>query len=65
LPIVAAGGCDVQSHEEGIFAEHSFDFDDVYFYIGGLDGPRRLKYKNVQVNPNLSLVIDDLETIDP
>jgi pyridoxamine 5'-phosphate oxidase family protein len=42
-----------------------FDFDGAYFYVGGLAIPRTLKYKNVQVNPKLSLVIDDLETVDP
>jgi pyridoxamine 5'-phosphate oxidase family protein len=42
-----------------------FDFDDVYFYVGGLDLARTLKYTNVQVNPKVSLVIDDLETVDP
>ena len=42
-----------------------FDFDGVYFYVGGLDLSRTLKYQNVQVNPKVSLVIDDLETVDP
>jgi len=42
-----------------------FDFDGVYFYVGGLALSRTLKYKNVQVNPKVSLVIDDLETVDP
>ncbi|NJO83606.1 MAG: PPOX class F420-dependent oxidoreductase [Blastochloris sp.] len=42
-----------------------FDFDGTYFYVGGLAISRTLKYKNVQVNPKLSLVIDDLETSDP
>jgi pyridoxamine 5'-phosphate oxidase family protein len=42
-----------------------FDFDGVYFYVGGLDLFRTLKYKNVQGNPKVALVIDDLETVDP
>jgi pyridoxamine 5'-phosphate oxidase family protein len=42
-----------------------FDFDGAYFYIGGLDLPRTLKYKNVRVNAKVSLVIDDLETAEP
>jgi pyridoxamine 5'-phosphate oxidase family protein len=42
-----------------------FDFDGVYFYVGGLDLSRTLKYKNIQVNPKVSLVIDDLETVEP
>ena len=42
-----------------------FDFDGAYFYVGGRDFPSTLKYKNVQVNPKVSLVIDDLQTVDP
>jgi len=42
-----------------------FDFDGVYFYVGGLALSRTLKYQNVQVNLKVSLVIDDLETVDP
>ena len=42
-----------------------FDFDGVYFYVGGFDLSRTLKYKNIQMNSKLSLVIDDLETVDP
>lgn len=42
-----------------------FDFDGTYFYIGGRDLPRTFKYKNVQNNPKVSLVIDDLESVTP
>jgi pyridoxamine 5'-phosphate oxidase family protein len=42
-----------------------FDFDGTYFYIGGLNLPKTLKYKNVQTNPKISLAIDDLESINP
>jgi pyridoxamine 5'-phosphate oxidase family protein len=42
-----------------------FDFDGTYFYVGGLNLPKTLKYKNVQGNPRVSLVIDDLESINP
>ena len=42
-----------------------FDFDGQYFYVGGITLAKTLKYKNVQGNPKVSLVIDDLETTDP
>lgn len=42
-----------------------FEFDGAYFYIGGLDVKRTLKYKNVQTNPKVALVVDDLESVSP
>ena len=42
-----------------------FDFDGTYFYVGGVNLPKTLKYKNIQNNPKVSLVIDDLESINP
>ncbi|MBI4527079.1 MAG: PPOX class F420-dependent oxidoreductase [Deltaproteobacteria bacterium] len=42
-----------------------FDFDGTYFYVGGINLPTTLKYKNAQNNPKVSLVIDDLESINP
>lgn len=42
-----------------------FDFDGTYFYVGGRNLPQTLKYKNIQNNPKVSLVIDDLESINP
>jgi pyridoxamine 5'-phosphate oxidase family protein len=42
-----------------------FDFDGRYFYVGGINLPTTLKYKNIQRNPQASLVIDDLESINP
>ena len=42
-----------------------FDFDGTYFYVGGVNLPTTLKYKNAQNNPKVSLVIDDLEGINP
>ncbi|HEV8340998.1 MAG TPA: PPOX class F420-dependent oxidoreductase [Candidatus Binatia bacterium] len=42
-----------------------FDFDGTYFYVGGYNLSKTLKYKNVQNNPKVSLVIDDLESINP
>ena len=42
-----------------------FDFDGKYFYVGGMTLTKTLKYRNVQGNPRVALVIDDLETADP
>jgi pyridoxamine 5'-phosphate oxidase family protein len=42
-----------------------FDFDGECFYIGGIDLPKTRKYKNVLKNKKISLVIDDLETVNP
>jgi len=42
-----------------------FDFDGAYFYVGGFTLSKTLKYKNVQNNPKVSLVIDDLGSINP
>ncbi|HWP91340.1 MAG TPA: pyridoxamine 5'-phosphate oxidase family protein [Thermodesulfobacteriota bacterium] len=42
-----------------------FDFDGTCFYIGGLNLAKTLKYKNTLENPKVSLVIDDLESINP
>jgi pyridoxamine 5'-phosphate oxidase family protein len=42
-----------------------FDFDGSYFYVGGMKLTSTLKYKNIQHNPKVSLVIDDYESLDP
>jgi pyridoxamine 5'-phosphate oxidase family protein len=42
-----------------------FDFDGTYFYVGGLNLPRTLKYKNTQSNPKAALVVDDVESVNP
>ena len=42
-----------------------FDFDGKYFYIGGLNLSKTLKFKNIRENPKVSLVIDDVESINP
>ena len=42
-----------------------FDFDGRYFYVGGINLATTLKYKNVQGNPRVALVIDDAESINP
>jgi pyridoxamine 5'-phosphate oxidase family protein len=42
-----------------------FDFDGECFYVGGFNITKTIKYKNVLVNPRVSLVIDDLESVNP
>jgi pyridoxamine 5'-phosphate oxidase family protein len=43
-----------------------FEFDGNRFYIGGIALPTSRKYKNVAAgNPKVSLVIDDLESVEP
>ena len=43
-----------------------FEFDGSRFYIGGLNLPGTRKYKNVAAgNPKVSLIIDDLESVQP
>jgi pyridoxamine 5'-phosphate oxidase family protein len=42
-----------------------FRFDGDSFWIGGMDLPNTLKYKNVRANPVASVVVDDLASVDP
>lgn len=43
-----------------------FSFDGQRFYVGGLDLPATRKYRNVTAGNHLvSLIIDDLASIDP
>jgi len=42
-----------------------FDFDGKYFYVGGIHLTQTHKYKNVTKNPQVSLVIDDLKSVEP
>jgi pyridoxamine 5'-phosphate oxidase family protein len=42
-----------------------FDFDGEYFYVSGVNLLKSTKYKNVQKNPRVALVIDDLKSMDP
>ncbi len=41
------------------------DFDGKYFYVGGMHLTKTHKYKNVLENPRVSLVIDDLKSVQP
>lgn len=42
-----------------------FDFDGEYFYISGMNIFKSTKYKNVQKNAGVALVIDDLKSVNP
>ena len=43
-----------------------FEFDGACFYVIGMDLPASRKYKNIAAgNPKVSLIIDDLKSIDP
>jgi pyridoxamine 5'-phosphate oxidase family protein len=42
-----------------------FDFDGKYFYVSGMNLLKSTKYKNVQKNPRVALVIDDLKSVNP
>jgi pyridoxamine 5'-phosphate oxidase family protein len=42
-----------------------FDFDGEYFYIGGMNLLGSAKYKNVQKNNRVAIVIDDLKSVNP
>lgn len=42
-----------------------FDFDNEYFYVGGMHLTNSTKYKNIQANNRVAIVIDDLKSVDP
>ena len=42
-----------------------FDFDGTHFFVGGMHLTKTHKYKNVLQNAQVSLVIDDLKSIEP
>lgn len=42
-----------------------FDFDGDYFYVGGMNILKSIKYKNILKNNRVAIVIDDLKTVNP
>jgi pyridoxamine 5'-phosphate oxidase family protein len=42
-----------------------FEFDGNFFYIGGYNFTKSLKFKNIQKNNKVGLVVDDLASINP
>jgi len=43
----------------------SFEFDGKYFYFGGYNLTKSLKFRNIQRNSKVALVVDDLLSTDP
>src|SRR6266481_4671005 len=41
-----------------------YEFDGEYFYVGGRTMTATFKYKNVKANPEVALVVDDLESVE-
>jgi pyridoxamine 5'-phosphate oxidase family protein len=60
----AAGSSSEESMQPDVVPV-GFDFDDDYFYVGGMNILKSTKYKNVLKNNKVALVIDDLKTVDP
>jgi pyridoxamine 5'-phosphate oxidase family protein len=42
-----------------------FDFDGAYLYVSGQDFEKTLKFRNLQQNSNVALVVDELVSVDP
>ena len=55
----------VSAHGQPDVAPVGFEFDGTHFYIGGLEMRKTLKYKNVQGNPRVALVVDDVVSTTP
>ena len=56
----------VSSQGQPTVAAVGFELDGTRFYIGGLDLPASRKYRNVAAgNQKVSLIIDDLESVQP
>ena len=56
----------VSSQAQPDVAPVGYEFDGQYFYVGGLQQRKTLKYRNVHGgNPRVALVIDDMESFDP
>ncbi|HVB12133.1 MAG TPA: PPOX class F420-dependent oxidoreductase [Nitrososphaerales archaeon] len=43
----------------------TYEFDGNFFYFGGWNLDKSLKFRNIQNNNHVALVIDDLATIKP
>lgn len=61
LPRIATASAEAQPD----VVQVGFEFDGEYFYVGGHDLPKTVKYRNVQINPKVALVVDDLQSIRP
>jgi pyridoxamine 5'-phosphate oxidase family protein len=42
-----------------------YDFDGKFFYFGGFNITKSLKFRNIQKNNKVALVVDDLLSVNP
>ena len=43
----------------------AYEFDDKFIYFGGYNLENSLKFRNIQENPKVAFVVDDLVTANP
>jgi pyridoxamine 5'-phosphate oxidase family protein len=56
----------VSKKQQPDVAPVSFEFDGMYFYVGGRNNPATMKYRNVaRGNGRVALVFDDWESLTP
>jgi pyridoxamine 5'-phosphate oxidase family protein len=60
---LATVGPDGQPHAVAVSFRYNAQLDTID--IGGHDFARRKKYRDVQRNPRVALIVDDLESVDP
>ena len=60
---LATVGPDGQPHVVAVSFRYNAQLDTID--IGGHDFARRKKYRDVQRNPRVALIVDDLESVDP
>ena len=63
LARIATAGRDCQPHVVPLGFRYNPETDTID--VGGHDFAKRKKYRDVQHNPRVAIVIDDLATIDP
>lgn len=63
LARIATAGPDCQPHVVPLAFRYNPETDTID--VGGHDFAKRKKYRDVQHNPRVAIVIDDLATIDP
>src|SRR2546428_13677924 len=61
LSRIATVSPDIQPHVVPV----AFEFDGSYFYFGGWNLEKSLKFRNIRKNNKVALVIDDLVSVDP
>src|SRR5215207_1950220 len=60
---LATGGPDGQPHVVPVSFRYNAELDTID--IGGHDFARRKKYQDVQRNPRVAFLVDDLASVDP